>query len=75
MSSERSYRLTQQAEEDLLDIWSALADQSKAGVTKLIRSFHQQCTLLVEHAQLGQAWSDIRADLRSFPASYQRGLR
>lgn len=41
-----SYRLTSKAEEDLLSIWSYIAEQSPASATKLIRSFHQHFTLL-----------------------------
>jgi len=49
-----SYRLTSKAEEDLLDIWSYIAENSGASATKLIRSFHQHFTLLAENTQLGQ---------------------
>ena len=62
-----SYRLTSKAEEDLLDIWSYIAENSGASATKLIRSFHQHFTLLAENTQLGQARPDIRPGLRYFP--------
>lgn len=62
-----SYRLTSKAEEDLLGIWSYIAEQRPASATKLIRSFHQHFTLLAEHPQLGQARPDIAPGLRYFP--------
>lgn len=62
-----SYHLRSKAEEDLLNIWKYIAENSPASATKLIRAFHQHFALLAENPQLGRARSDIRAGLRSFP--------
>lgn len=62
-----SYHLTHKAEEDLLDIWSYIAENNPASATKLIRSFHQHFTLLTENTQLGQTRPDIAPALRYFP--------
>lgn len=62
-----SYRLNSKAEEDLLNIWSYIAENSPANATKFIRTFHQHFTLLAENAQLGQARPDIAPELRYFP--------
>lgn len=35
------YRLSRKAEEDLLEIWSYIAESSPKSATKLIRAFHQ----------------------------------
>jgi len=61
------YRLNSKAEEDLLDIWSYIAENSPASATRLIRAFHQHFTLLAENARLGQARPDIAPELRYFP--------
>ncbi len=62
-----SYRLSNKAEEDLLDIWSYIAENSPVSATKLIRTFHQHFALLAENVRLGQARSDIRPALLYFP--------
>ena len=62
-----SYRLTQQAEEDLLALWRYRAGYSPASATALMRSFHQQFALLADYPQLGQARPELRLGLRSFP--------
>lgn len=61
------YHLNRKAEEDLLDIWSYIAENSPANATKLIRSFHQHFVLLAEHMYLGKVRPDIAPELRSFP--------
>lgn len=67
MASERSYRLTQQAEEDLLTIWRYRAEHSPASATALMRNFHQQFALLADFPHLGKARPELRPGLRSFP--------
>jgi toxin ParE1/3/4 len=62
-----SYRLTSKAEEDLLDIWSYIAESSPASATKFIRTFHHHFALLAENTQIGQARPDIAPALRYFP--------
>ncbi len=62
-----SYRLNSKAEEDVLNIWSYIAENNPATATKFIRTFHQHFTLLAENAQLGQARPDIAPKLRYFP--------
>jgi plasmid stabilization system protein ParE len=54
-----SYRLTSKAEEDLLAIWSYIAENNPTSATKFIRKFHQHFLLLAENTQLGQARPDI----------------
>lgn len=62
-----SYQMNSKAEEDLLGIWSYIAENSPASATKLIRTFHQHFILLAENARLGQARPDIAPELRYFP--------
>lgn len=62
-----NYRLNRKAEEDLLNIWSYIAESSPASATKLIRTFHQHFTLLAKNTKLGQARPDIAPELRYFP--------
>lgn len=61
------YRLNSKAEEDLLEIWRHIAENSPKSATKLIRTFHQHFTLLSENTRMGQARPDIAPELRYFP--------
>lgn len=61
------YQLNSKAEEDLLDIWSYIAENSPANATKLTRTFHQHFALLAENTRIGQARPDIAPTLRYFP--------
>lgn len=61
------YQMNSKAEEDLLDIWSYIAENNPTNATKLIRTFHQHFTLLAENTRIGRVRPDIAPTLRYFP--------
>ncbi|MBB4200173.1 plasmid stabilization protein [Rhodoblastus sphagnicola] len=59
-------RYTHQAREDLLDIWSALAERaSEAVADRIYDHIEEVCGLLKAHPQLGRARAEIHPDARA----------
>jgi toxin ParE1/3/4 len=59
-------RYTHQAREDLLDIWTQLAERaSEATADRVYDRVHDACRLLKEHRRLGRARPDLNPDARS----------
>lgn len=59
---------SKKAEEDLIDIWSYIAEDNPAAATRVLQSLNQRCELLADNPKLGPARPDIAADLRYFVA-------
>jgi toxin ParE1/3/4 len=60
-------RYTHQAREDLLDIWTQLAERaSEAVADRVYDRIQDACRLLKEHPHLGRARTEINPETRSF---------
>lgn len=55
---------TRQAEEDLIEIWTFIAQDDMAAADRLLERIDEVCGLLVENPQLGPARPDLRPELR-----------
>jgi len=58
---------TFQAEEDLIETWVYIAQDSLAAADRVIDEFGEKFTLLAQNPKLGRARPDIAAELRYFP--------
>ena len=56
---------TSKAEEDLLEIWSYVADDSLDAADRLLDDIDQACTLLAEMPQAGRTREELGPNLRS----------
>lgn len=61
-----SYKILENAESDLLDIWFYIADDNPQAADRVLSSIHERCLLLANNSKLGTARPDIRPDLRCF---------
>jgi len=59
-----SFRLSEKAEEDLLDIWLYIAEDSQQAATRVIKSINNKFQLLAKNPKLGTARPDIRPEMR-----------
>jgi toxin ParE1/3/4 len=56
---------TSKAEEDLLEIWSYVGDDSPDAADRLLDDIDQACTLLAEMPQAGRTREELGPNLRS----------
>ncbi len=61
------YRLTPQAEADVIDIWLYFAQDSQQSADKLVDRFTEVYELLVTQPGIGTNQDQYRRGLRSFP--------
>ena len=77
-----TYRKSQEADQDLRDIWLYLAQDDRASATRFIDRLHGQMGELAEMPGLGRVREDLAPNLRSFPVgrflifyrTYQHGI-
>ena len=64
-----AYRLTRDAEADLDEVWSYIAQESRAPdiARHLVESIAERFDLLSVHPRMGRTRSDLRRGLRSHP--------
>jgi toxin ParE1/3/4 len=62
-----SYRLSRQAEQDLEDIWTYLAQKDELASDIFLARVLNKFPMLAQSPEMGQDRNDLRADLRSFP--------
>lgn len=64
-----AYRLTRDAEADLDDIWSYIAQESGVPdiARHLVEAIAERFDVLAAHPRMGRARSDLRRGLRSHP--------
>jgi len=55
-----------QAEEDLIDIWSYIAEDSPQAADRLLDKIDEACARLADHPRLGPARPDLAEALRHF---------
>ena len=60
------YRIAPHAQDDLDNIWSYIADDSRSAADRLIELFQQKFLLLSSQPLIGEARPQLAADLRSF---------
>jgi toxin ParE1/3/4 len=60
-------RLTAQAEEDLIDIWSYIAQYNPLAADRLLDALDRKCQTLAQNPQMGMARDDIATGVRHFP--------
>ena len=58
---------TSQAEEDLIDIWSYIAEDKLSAADRLLDKIDANISLLADQPSLGPARPDIAPELRHFP--------
>ena len=56
-----------QAEEDLIEIWLYIAQDSQMAADKMLSRFESVFDILIEQPELGAARPDIAPELRHFP--------
>ncbi|EHC10119.1 type II toxin-antitoxin system RelE/ParE family toxin [Fischerella thermalis] len=61
------YRLSQQAEQDLEDIWIYLAQQDELAADKQIAQLLDRLPMLAQFPDMGRKRDDLLQRLRSFP--------
>jgi len=62
----RTVRFTRQAREDLLDLWSYIAERSsEATADKVYDRIEQGCQILKQNPQIGRARPEIAEDARA----------
>ncbi|WP_414579552.1 type II toxin-antitoxin system RelE/ParE family toxin [Anabaena sp. CCY 9402-a] len=61
------YRLSQQAEQDLEDIWTYLAQQNQLAADKQIAQILNRCPMLAQFPDMGKKRDDLMKELKSFP--------
>ncbi|PMB41272.1 plasmid stabilization protein [Fischerella thermalis CCMEE 5205] len=61
------YRLSQQAEQDLEDIWIYLAQQDELAADKQIAQLLDRLPMLAQFPDMGRKRDDLLQGLRSFP--------
>lgn len=60
-------RRTRQAEEDLLEIWSFLAEDNPAAADELLDEIDRTCVSVAPMPHAGRAREELAASLRSLP--------
>jgi toxin ParE1/3/4 len=60
-------RRTAQAEEDLIDIWSYIAQINPLAADRLLDALDRKCQALAHNPQMGMARNDIATGVRHFP--------
>jgi toxin ParE1/3/4 len=66
MSQGKVHR-TRQSEEDLVEIWIYVADDSPRAADELLEKIEAKCSLLAANPELGAARDDIAPSLRFLP--------
>jgi toxin ParE1/3/4 len=61
------YRLSSQAEQDLEDIWTYLAEQDQIAADKQISQILNRFPMLAQFPDMGKKRNDLMKELRSFP--------
>ncbi|RUR84137.1 type II toxin-antitoxin system RelE/ParE family toxin [Chlorogloeopsis fritschii PCC 9212] len=61
------YRISRQAEQDLEDIWTYLAQQNQIVADKQIAQTLNRFPMLAQFPDLGKKRDDLMNELRSFP--------
>ncbi|RAM49252.1 MAG: type II toxin-antitoxin system RelE/ParE family toxin [Hapalosiphonaceae cyanobacterium JJU2] len=62
------YRLSQQAEQDLEDIWTYLSQQDQLVADQQIAQILNRFPMLAQFPDMGRKRDDLLKELRSFPA-------
>ena len=60
-------RRTAQAEEDLIDIWSYIAQVNPLAADQLLDALDRKCQTLAHNPQMGMARNDIATGVRHLP--------
>lgn len=66
-TSNKGYELTQQAQNDVKEIWVYFADFNESAANKLIKEIFDKFQFLSENTKLGKKRDEIFLNLRSFP--------
>jgi toxin ParE1/3/4 len=62
-----NYRLSRQAEQDLEDLWTYLAQKNEIASDIFLAKVLNKFPMLAQYPEMSQARKDLSADLRSFP--------
>jgi toxin ParE1/3/4 len=62
---------SQQAEQDLIDLWTYIAADNPAATDNLLDQIESVCKMLARTPLLGRARSELAAGLRSFSVGVQ----
>ena len=61
------YKLTEQAENDLREIWVFVAENDQSAADRLIETFFQKFQLLADNNKIGRNCDDLVIGIRMFP--------
>ena len=61
--------MTDQAESDLVDIWTFIAQNNPTAADRMIAAIQKRSRLCVEFPEMGRSREELRAGLRSFVIS------
>jgi len=62
----RNFKRTDQAEQDLIEIWLHIARDKPSAAEKLLERIDGACARLAQNPRMGPARPDLAADLRYF---------
>ena len=62
------YRVSDQAREDMVEIWAYIATDSVRAADRTNAAFYERFEALAEQPLMGRSRSELLSDLRSFPA-------
>jgi toxin ParE1/3/4 len=62
------YKLSQQAEQDLEDIWVYLAEQDAIRADQQVAQILNRLPMLAQYPDMGKARNDLAPNLRRFPS-------
>ena len=61
------YKLTEQAESDLREIWIFIAERDEAAADRLIEAFFEKFQLLAEYKEIDRRQDGFIIEMRMFP--------
>jgi toxin ParE1/3/4 len=60
--------VSDEAREDMAEIWSYIAADSEDAANRLVATFHDRFEALADNPMMGRSRSELLPNLRSFPA-------
>jgi len=58
---------TEKAQQDLISIWSYIAEDNHYAADKILDLIYEKCKILAENPHIGQSRDDIAVNMRYFP--------
>lgn len=61
------YRLAEQAESDLREIWIFISEHDESAADRLVEAIFEKFELLANHKEIGRRQDDLLVGMRMFP--------